>query len=323
MIKIGSAKIDTNIMLAPLSGCSDLSFRLISREHGARFCFYEMTDANSLIYAARSSKNADMLQCHGDDAPIAAQLIGPDPETMLRAAKKLLERVRPVFLDINAACPVKKVVRKKAGAYLLKEPATLSAIIKTLASSLDIPVTVKMRIGYETPDIKEIVATARSCEKSGASALFVHGRTKPQGYSGYVDYASIKAIKDSVKIPVVGSGNILSPRLAKKMFDETSCDGILVARGSFGNPWIFEDIENYIKKGEAPKERGADIRKKALLKHISYIEKYKKLNADGKIGVMRKVAMWYTRGFPNAARLRDRLCRTKRYDELMKLVEGL
>ncbi|MBN1526643.1 MAG: tRNA dihydrouridine synthase DusB [Candidatus Omnitrophica bacterium] len=323
MIKIGPAGIDTKIMLAPLSGCSDLSFRLISREHGARFCFYEMVDANSLIYASRSSKNADMLQCHEDDAPIAAQLIGSDPETMLRAAKRLLERVRPVFLDINAACPVKKVIGKKAGAYLLKEPAKLSAITKTLASSLDIPVTVKMRIGYETPDIRSIVATAKACEKSGASALFVHGRTKTQAYSGCVDYASIRAIKDAVGIPVVGSGNILSVRLAKKMFDETACDGILVARGSFGNPWIFEDIENYLKKGEAPEERGIGVRKKALAKHISYIEKYKRLNVEGKVGVMRKVAVWYTRGFPNAARLRDRLCRTKRYEELMRLIDGL
>lgn len=323
MIKIGSVRIDTNIMLAPLSGCSDLAFRLISRDHGAKFCFYEMVDASSLIYASRSPKNEDTLQLHKDDSPIAAQLVGPEPEAMLRAARKLLERVRPVFLDINAACPVKKIVKKKAGAYLLKDPATLSTIIRTLASSIDIPVTVKMRIGYETPDMKAIVATAKACEKSGASALFVHGRTKPQGYSGCVDYASIRAIKESVKIPVVGSGNILSARLAKKMLDETYCDGILVARGSFGNPWIFEDIEHYLEKGEIPAERGIGMRKKALLKHISYLEKYKKLNAEGKVGVMRKVAMWYTRGFPNAARLRNRLCRTKSCEDLLKLVEGL
>ncbi|MBU0671493.1 MAG: tRNA-dihydrouridine synthase family protein, partial [Candidatus Margulisbacteria bacterium] len=250
MIKIGSAKIDTNVFLAPLAGCADLSYRLICREYGAGMAFYEMADVNSIIRA--QGKNKDLFMLHPDDQPIAAQLLGADPDMMLEAAKRLLQDIKPAFLDINAACPVKKVLKKKAGAYLMSEPKGLYAIVEKLASNLDLPVTVKMRAGYLKVDLKKLSAMSKDLQKAGAAALFVHGRTQKQLYHGKVDYAAIKAVKDAVSIPVFGSGDVLSPELAKKMFDETGCDGVLVARGSMGKPWIFEQINEYLKTGTLP-----------------------------------------------------------------------
>ena len=248
MVNIGSKKIETNILLAPLSGCTDLAFRLIAREHGAGFCFFEMVNCNSLNYNTKSV--ADILSIHPKDKPIAAQLVGADPDKMVEAAKRITGHADIDFIDINAACPVPKITKKKAGAYLLREPKILCKIIEKMAVALEIPVTVKIRIGYEAADIKTIVSIAKNCEKAGAAALFVHGRTRAMGYSGEVNYEAIKKIKQSVNIPVFGSGNVFDAPLAKKMLDLTGCDGVMAARGALGNPWIFKDIEHYLKTGE-------------------------------------------------------------------------
>jgi tRNA-dihydrouridine synthase B len=318
MITIGSIKIDTNIFLAPMSGCTDLSFRLIAREYGAKFCFFEMADANSIIHG--TIERSEILKTNKSDHPIAAQLVGADADLIVKAAKILIAAVDPKFLDINAACPVNKVLKKKAGSYLLKEPARLFEIVKKTAQALDIPVTVKLRTGFSKRDVEHILSVAKGCEKNGAAALFVHGRTRDEGYSGEPDYEAIRAIKHSVKIPVFGSGNIMDPVLAKKMLDLTDCDGILVARGAFGNPWIFSNIEKYLKTGDKGHEPSLDERKTALRKHLSYIDMYKDKKAKGKIGHMRKVALWYLKSFPNAAKLRSRVNVARSYPELLELI---
>ncbi|MBU4377384.1 MAG: tRNA dihydrouridine synthase DusB [Candidatus Omnitrophica bacterium] len=321
MIKIGSARINTNIFLAPLSGCSDLAFRLIAREEGAKFCFFEMVDANALI--RNYEKTLRMLKTTKKDSPIAGQLLGADPDLMVDAAQKLVSIRDVSFLDINSACPVRKVVSKGAGARLLEKPETLFKILKKLSSSLNIPVTVKIRTGYNRTDIKNIAEIAMGCEQHGAGAIFVHGRTRAQGYSGEINYEAIKKIKEAVEIPVFGSGNIFTPELAKKMFDETSCDGITVARGSFGNPWIFKNIENYLKSGSVLPEPDFLIRKKVLKKHLAYTDKYRHSIPSAEIGFMRKVAIWYMKGFPYAANTRNEITRTKTYPDLIKLIDEL
>lgn len=309
MIKIGQVKLPTNILLAPLSGYSDLPFRLIAREHGAKFCFYEMVDAHSIIYARRQALG--MLRTHEKDSPIAGQLLGSDPTIMLDAAQKLLSLTDISFLDINCACPVKKVIKKKAGAHLLRDTPKLYALLKKLVNTLPIPVTIKMRIGYNAKDLEDITTIARQCEDLGISAIFVHGRIATQGYAGDIDYNFIKSIKDSVKIPVFGSGNILSCESAKKMFYETGCDGILVARGSFGNPWIFSQIEDYFKTGRNPKNISTRERKKVLLKHLSYINEYKHISDHGKLGYMRKIAILYLKGIDKASYMRAQIISSK------------
>ncbi|MFH0763862.1 MAG: tRNA dihydrouridine synthase DusB [Candidatus Omnitrophota bacterium] len=322
MIKIGSSTIPTRIFLAPMAGCSDLSFRLIAREHGAKFCFFEMVDCNSITYGPKR-KVRSILRTVEEDAPIAAQLLGRGPDAMLRGAKEILSIVRPSFLDINAACPAKKVIKKRAGSYLIKDPRELCGILKRLAAALPVPVTVKIRTGYDKPDISGIAALAKNCEKSGAAALFVHGRTRLAGYAGEVDYRAIKAVKESVNIPVFGSGNIFSYSLAGKMLDETGCDGILAARGALGNPWIIGEIEDYLKNGRVDRSIGLETKKNVLKKHLAYMERFKESNPSGRIGHMRKVMLWYLRGFPNAARAREKVSLVKSPEKMIELIDQL
>jgi len=309
------------IFLSPLSGVTDLSFRLICRELGAKFCFFEMVDANAVLrnYVTTSR----IIKTIKKDSPIAAQLVGSDPSTMLDAAQKLRDVLNMSFLDINSGCPAKKVIKKKAGSYLLKDTKRLSEIIKKLSSNLDIPVTVKLRTGFDKKDPKETQKIVKLCQDSGASMIFIHGRTTLQGYSGEVDYESIRAAKEVLKIPVFGSGNIFNPILAKKMLDETKCDGVLVARGAFGNPWIFKEIENYLKNGKIPASPKFSIKRKVLKKHLSYIDKYKDMLPANKIGFMRKMAVWYMKGLPNATSLRAGICKVNSYDKLINFIDGI
>ena len=319
MIKIGGYKLETNVLLAPMAGVTDLPFRLICREHGAKFAFFEMIDCNAIIHW--NKKENDIIKTTSKDKPIAAQLVGAEPELMLQAAKELMKLLDIKFLDINAACPVKKMIKKKAGAYLIKDPENLYATVKLLASKLDLPVTVKLRSGYFKPDHPWIKAIAKKCEDNGASALFIHGRTQKQGYSGEIDYEAIKVIKHAVKIPVFGSGNIVSPELAKKMIDLTDCDGVMVARGAYGNPWIFTDIEDHLAKGTLPEKKSIEEKLKTLKKHLSYIEKFRNMTHDGKLGYMRKVSQWYLKDFPNACNLRRVMNGTRTYEQLDAVIK--
>lgn len=321
MIQIGEQEIDTNIFLAPLAGCADLSFRLISREHGAKFCFYEMVDSNSLVHG--QGKNKDILMTHPDDQPIAAQILGSDPDITLEAAKILLARINPVFLDVNAACPAKKVQRKKAGAYLVHDPEALYAIVEKLATNLDLPITVKMRVGYNKTNLNELAVIAKNCETSGAAALFVHGRTRKQLYRGQVDYQAIKAVKRSVSIPVFGSGDVLSPELAKKMIEETGCDGVLVARGAMGSPWIFNLIEKYLKTGQNHTEIPFSKKRKVLLKHLAYMEKYRQCRPTNKLGLMKKIAILYLKYLRDVSRVRSSVTQVKDYKELVGVIKKI
>jgi nifR3 family TIM-barrel protein len=319
MIKIGSQTIDTNIFLAPMSGCTDLPFRLIAREHGARFAFLEMLDANSFQYDSRRTYSM-MRTCPGD-SPLAAQIVGNEPESMIAAAEKVLASIDAKFLDVNAACPARKVLKKRAGAYLMRDQTMLYRIIKRLAGGLRVPVTVKLRLGYDKETADDLRELAVRCEGSGASAIFIHGRKRLQYYAGDIDYAAIKAVKESVGIPVFGSGNIFSPQMASRMLDETGCDGILVARGAFGNPWIFEDIDRHLRTGELPSKRSLSGICMTLRRHIGYVERFNQ--SRGKIGVMRKVIIWYLRAFPSARRMRGDISLVKSYEKVLEFIDRM
>lgn len=302
-----------------MSGVTDLAFRLISRRLGVTQCFFEMLDSKAMLY--NRPKNSHLLKTLNKDGPIAAQLVGADPYLMLDAAEKIIDLVDISFLDINSACPAKKIIKKGAGAALLKDTGRLGKIIKRLASKLRIPVTVKLRTGFDKMDVRECVKIAEICQENGASMVFIHGRTMRQRYSGDIDYESIKAVKKALKIPVFGSGNIFNPSLAKKMLDETGCDGILVARGALGNPWIFKNIENYLKNGKTAKSPSLSVKKKVLKNHLAYVEKYKEMPPAHKKGFMGKVTMWYFKGFPNAKRIREDIGRIRSYKELIELID--
>lgn len=321
MIKIGSARINTNIFLAPLAGVADLSFRLIAREHGAELAFFEMTDTNCLVRG--QGKNKDLLMTHPDDRPIAAQLLGNNPEDSLKAAQMLIPMTDPLFIDLNAACPVLKVQRKKSGAYLITEPDRLATIIDKLANGINLPVTVKLRVGYNEVNLEELVKLAQKCEQAGAAALFVHGRTRKQLYHGDVDYAAIKTMKEAVKIPVFGSGNVLSPQLAKRMLEETGCDGLLVARGAMGHPWIFRQIKAYLADGTIIPEPDWEEKKRILLRHLAYIQKYRLSRLTNKLGLMRKMCHFYLKAHHNIAQVRKQVTDTKSYMQFVEIVSKL
>lgn len=319
MIQLGSAHMTTNIFLAPLSGCSDLAFRLIARECGAKFCFFEMVDAHALVRP--HPKRFDILRSSEQDRPIAGQLVGEKPELLRDAAQILVEHVPITFLDVNSACPVKKVVKKGAGAALLQEPQKLAQILSLLASNLSIPITVKLRIGYHQVNMSALLDLVKLCEASGVSAIFLHGRTRDQLYSGDVNYEAIRAVKAAVSIPVFGSGNILTPELAKQMFEATGCDGILVARGAFGNPWIFREIEHYLQHGTLAPEISLEERKAVLKRQLAYLREFRMCSPAGKIGFMRKVTLWYLKGFPNASRLRGLINTIPDYETLIRFID--
>jgi tRNA-dihydrouridine synthase B len=313
--------MEPKIYLAPMSGVTDLPFRLISREFGAGHCFFEMLHSNSIIYAHPKIK--DLLRTIDKDRPISAQLLGKDPSKMLEAAQKIISLVNISSIDINSACPAKKIIRKGEGAAMLKNTPILCKIIKKLSSGLHLPVTVKLRTGFNKQNTKECVKTAKLCQENGASTIFIHGRTCSQGYSGDIDYKAIKAVKKAVKIPVFGSGNIFNISMAEKMLTETGCDGILVARGALGNPWIFKEIEQYLKSGKIPKEQTLLTKIKTLKKHLAYMKKYLPTTKFHTIGIMGKVAVWYLKGFPNAAQIRNNVFKTKSYKELIRLIDNI
>lgn len=264
-----------------------------------------------------------MLKTRPEDHPIGAQLLGHDPDTLLAAAETLLQTHTVSIIDINSACPVKKVVKKGCGAYLLTEPERLARIIRRLTQSLGLPITVKLRTGFERSDIDQMTRIAHMCEDAGAATLFVHGRTRQQAYRGDIDYESIRAIKNAVSIPVFGSGNILSVDLAERMFTKTGCDGVLVARGAFGNPWLLRQIEDYRKGVSAHKSVTLAERISTLKRHLAYIEQYSDARGSGKIGFMRKVAQWYIYGFPGARTLRNTITFLNNYQDICACIDSI
>ena len=245
MLKIGDIELPFPVMLAPMAGVSDLPFRLISRSFGTPLAFTEMIDVRAISH--RDKRTRKMLMSSPEDRPLGVQLLGAD-EKYLAGALDVLAEHDFDLLDFNAACPTPKVTRKGKGAALLKEPRKLGAILKVLVGYAKVPVTVKIRTGWDADSVnaREVALYA---EDAGISALFIHGRTKTQGYSGTVDYENIKEVKDALKIPVIASGDNLSLPLIKKMFDETGCDGVAVARGALGNPWIFREAIRFFQDG--------------------------------------------------------------------------
>ncbi len=304
------------LISAPLAGLSDLPFRLINRQFGCEFAFLEMIHARSLTY--ENKKTFDLLRTSSDEAPIGLQLLGNEAP-YLKLAIEVLDRIKYKHdvLDFNAACPIKKIVAKGEGAALLKNRRTLAKLVKILVKKSKVPVTVKMRTGWE--DSKKAADIASSIQDAGAQVIFVHGRTRVQGYRGGIDYKAIEKIKKRVTIPVVGSGNILDAQLAKEMFEKTGCDGVLIARGGLGNPWIYKTLHEFLTKGVA-------IAKPSVEKIAQTMEKHLQLNIDHygeKSGLwrFRKFFVWYTRGLNNIKPLRCRVMHILSRDDMLKVIE--
>lgn len=312
-LQIGNVTLENNLVLGPMAGVTDLPFRLLCKEQGAGLLCMEMVSAKGIYY---NNKNTEQLLAIDErEHPVSLQLFGSDPEIMSEMAKKIEERPFDI-LDINMGCPVPKVVNNGDGSALMKNPVLAGKIIEKTARAIKKPVTVKIRKGFDDAHINA-VEMAKVAEASGAAAIAVHGRTREQYYSGRADWDIIRQVKEAVKIPVIGNGDIRTPEDAIRMEEQTGCDGFMIARGAQGNPWIFAQILHYFKTGEHLPKPTAEEMVQMMLRHAKMQLAFKG-DYTG-IREIRKHAAWYTAGYPNAARLRSAINEVESYEQLEEL----
>ena len=312
-MKIGNVKINGYAALAPMAGVTDRAFRELCVSFGAAYVVGEMVSSKGLTYG--SEKSAELLGLSDEERPAAVQLFGYEPDVMARAAQFSL-RYRPEIIDINMGCPAPKIAGNGSGAALMKNPALCGEIVKAVSSAVDVPVTVKIRKGWDSGSVNA-VEVAQICEKNGAAAITVHGRTREQQYAPPADWDIIREVKRSVGIPVIGNGDITSAADAAKMYEHTGCDLVMVGRGALGNPWIFREINSLIGYDRPSLPVSHAERITVLLRHVRMMCEYK----GEKIAMSeaRKHAAWYFKGMKGAAELRRRAGTLETYEQLIEL----
>ena len=316
-LKIGNIELVNRYILGPMAGVTDLPFRLLCKEQGAGLLCMEMVSAKAIYYNNRNTES--LLEIHPDETPVSLQLFGSDPKIMSEMAKRIEERPFAI-LDVNMGCPVPKVVRNGEGSALMKEPKLVYEIVSALVKAIDKPVTVKIRKGFDDDHVNA-VEIAKIIEEAGAAAVAVHGRTREQYYSGKADWDIIRQVKEAVSIPVIGNGDVTSPQKADELVRQTGCDGIMIARGAEGNPWIFSEMIHWEETGELPPRPDKDEIREMMLKHARLQLEYKGEFCG--IREMRKHVAWYTKGLKGAARLREKVNAVESLEELENLLTSL
>ena len=316
MFKIGNVEIKNNIVLAPMAGVCNSAFRKIIKEMGCGLLYAEMVSDKGMIY--NSKKTKEMLYFEECERPLVQQIFGSDKDSFVEAAKLVYDFMKPDIIDINMGCPVPKVALKsQAGAALLKSPDKIKEIVGAVVSAVPVPVTVKIRSGWDSNSINA-VKVAKICEEAGASAITVHGRTRSQGYSGVVDLNIIKAVKESVSIPVIGNGDITSVESAEKMFSYTGCDAIMIGRGVLGNPWLIKKLVTYFDNGEIINEPSYGEKINMCFQHMNYLLNIKSENVA--ILEMRSHIAWYLKGIPGAQNIKNEIFKSKTKKEIEKIL---
>ena len=318
MFKIGNIEIKNNIVLAPMAGICNSSFRKIIKEMGCGLIYCEMVSDKALVYNSKKTEN--MLYMEESERPIAQQIFGSDTETFVEAAKKVYKEMHPDIIDINIGCPVPKVaVKSQAGSALLKNPEKIKEIVTAVVKAVPIPVTVKIRSGWDANSINA-VEVAKICESSGASAITIHPRTRAQGYTGKPDLDIIKKVKEEVSIPVIGNGDITDIDSAKNMLEYTKCDAIMIGRGCLGNPWLIKELVEYFENNKiidkpTPKEK-IDM----CFHHLDYLMKIKKEHVA--VLEMRSHIAWYIKGLPNCVEIKNECFKATTKKELEKILNN-
>ena len=320
---IGNVEIKGKTVLAPMAGICNSAFRKIIKEMGCSLIYAEMVSDKAIFY--RNEKTKEMLFMEEIERPIAQQIFGSDKESFVDAAKYIEKEMHPDIIDINMGCPVPKVaVKSQAGAALLKNPEKIREIVSSVVEAVSVPVTVKIRSGWDQNSINA-VEVAKICEEAGASAITVHPRTRSQGYSGKADWKVIKKVKENVNIPVIGNGDITDIYKAKQMLDETGCDLIMIGRGVLGNPWLIREINAYLEDGEVL-EKPTNIEKVDMcLKHLDYLSKIK----PEKLACLeiRNHVSWYLKGIKNANDVKVNIFKMTKLCDIISLLnkfkEGL
>lgn len=297
-LKIGNVELDNNLILAPMAGVTDLPFRLLCKEQGCGLLYTEMVSAKAILYKNRNTK--ELLEVREEERPIAVQLFGSDPDIVSDMAAQIEDGPYDI-IDINMGCPVPKVVNNGEGSALMKNPKLVEQILSSMVRKLKKPVTVKFRKGFDDGHINA-VEIAKIAEGCGVSAVAVHGRTREQYYSGKADWDIIRQVKEAVKIPVIGNGDIWEPEDARRMLKETGCDGLMIARGAQGNPWLFSRINHYLDTGELLPGPDREEICRMIIRHARLQARLK----GEEIGMkeMRKHIAWYTAGLPHSAGIR-------------------
>ena len=316
-LKIGNIELENRYILGPMAGVTDLPFRLLCREQGAGLLCMEMISAKAIYYNNRNTES--LLEIHPDERPVSLQLFGSDPQIMSEMAKRIEERPFAI-LDVNMGCPVPKVVKNGEGSALMKEPKLVYEIVSALVKAIKKPVTVKIRKGFDDEHVNA-VEIAKIIEEAGASAVAVHGRTREQYYSGKADWDIIRQVKEVISIPVIGNGDVTSPQKAEELVRQTGCDGIMIARGAEGNPWIFSEMIAYEETGVVPSRPDKDAVREMMLRHARLQLQYKGEYCG--IREMRKHVAWYTKGLKGAARLREKVNEVESLEELENLLTSL
>ena len=313
-LKIGNVELENNLILAPMAGVTNLPFRIVCKEFGPGLVCTEMASSRAMFHNDQKTKR--LFNTEGEKRPISFQIFGSDEETMAYSAKYVSEFAD--IIDINMGCPAPKVVKNGDGSKLLLDLEQAEKVIKAVVENSKVPVTLKIRKGW---DKENIVATeiAKIAENAGISAITVHGRTRSEFYSGKADLEIIKKVKETVKIPVIGNGDIVDEESAYNMFEKTNVDGIMIGRGSFGNPWIFRNIKHYLETGEKLPAPSNDEKLEVMKKHINLAVAEK-----GEIAVkeLRKHIAWYTKNLKNSSEFRSKMNSIETKEELLEMLEA-
>ena len=313
-MKIGTIELEGHAALAPMAGVADRAMRELCMEFGAGYCVSEMVSSKGIAY--NSKKSAELMEISDTERPCAVQIFGTEPDTMADAARFAL-RYRPEVIDINMGCPAPKIAGSGSGAALMRDPALCGRIVQAVSRAVDIPVTVKIRAGFDK-DHLNAVEVAKISEQNGAQAVTVHGRTKEQFYAPPVDYDIIREVKKALSIPVIGNGDIVGAKSAQFVMEYTGCDYLMVGRGALGNPWVFREINEYFDKGIIIDPPTLDEKCDILLRHIKSAVEYK----GEYVGMReaRKHTAYYLKGFKNAAKLRNLAFSMETLSDLEELI---
>ena len=314
-MRIGNIKLKNRLILAPMAGITDMPFRVLAKRMGCALVCSEMISDKGLLY--QNAHTMKMLQLEPAERPAAIQIFGSDAPSM-REAAKMVEQAGADIIDINMGCPTPKIVKNGEGAALMKNPALAFDIMASVVGAVKVPVTVKMRKGWDAKNINAL-EIAKLAEQAGVAAVSVHGRTRDEFYSGKADWGIVKKIKETVQIPVILSGDIISPATAQAALVETGCDGLMIGRAARGNPWIFKNILHYFATGIILPEPRLAERAQMLLTHLEMLIEHK--GEYIAVREMRSHAGWYTKGLPNSAALRLAINCAKNKDDFLVIIE--
>jgi len=314
---IGNVYVKNPVIFAPMAGISDTSYRKIIKDMGAGLIYAEMVSDKAICFD--NEKTMNMLAMDEKERPISQQIFGSDLDSFVKAAKIVEETMKPDILDINMGCPVPKVALKnQAGSALLKNPEKIREIVSAVVKAVNIPVTVKIRSGWDENSINAI-EVAKIVEEAGASAIAIHARTRSQGYSGKANWDIIKDVVKAVNIPVIGNGDVTTPELAKQMLDDTGCSGVMIGRGAIGNPWLIKNSVDYLENGFYDDEPSVDEKINMMKKHLNMLIEDK--NEHTAILEFRNHLMYYFRSLPNSKETKVKLCQAKTREEVFSILD--